>query len=76
MAKGLGARYGAGYFKCRRYVKVHNGAELANDSNRAEAAMRVDVTMHEFSRWVIRYAHVLMATRSHDRLGHFLKIEQ
>ncbi|MED5612933.1 hypothetical protein [Janthinobacterium sp. P210005] len=44
--------------------------------NQPEAAIRVDVTMRDFSRGVIRYAHLPMAARSPDRLGHFLKIEK
>lgn len=53
-----------------------NGSGAVTVGNRPEAAIRVDVTMHDFSRGVIRYVHALMAARSPDRLGHFLKIEQ
>lgn len=39
------------------WFEAYSGAEPANDSSRPGAVIRVDMTMRDFSRVVIRYAH-------------------
>lgn len=53
MAKALGAKYGAEYFKYRRFVKAHNGAEPANGGKQPEFVTPANAGRHSSGKMTV-----------------------